>query len=178
MHQFKFGNQQQKRRIASAYLKHKAHIDNWDLVDLSAPQILGVWLLDQDREVLFKLAKSGRLWDRRISIIATFAFIRAGEAHDTLALAEILLTDKHDLIHKAVGWMLREVGKRVGLNPLRGFLTRHVAVMPRTALRYAIERLSPRERKKWLATPHPTTSAAITKHLQDCRRVSVGMPLT
>src|SRR5664280_1132294 len=153
VHQYKSGNRRRKRQIVSAYLKHRAHIDNWKLVDLSAPQILGDWLLDKDRGILFKLAKSRRIWDRRISILATFAFICAGESHDTLALAEVLLLDEHDLIHKAVGWMLREVGKRIGTDPLKSFLTQHVAVMPRTALRYAIERFSERERKKWLATP-------------------------
>lgn len=151
--QYKFGNQRRKRRIVSAYLKHKAYIDNWDLVDLSAPQILGDWLLDKDRRILFKLAKSRRVWDRRISMLATFAFICAGESRDTLALAEILLLDEHDLIHKAVGWMLREVGKRIGTDPLKSFLTQHAAAMPRTALRYAIEHFPERERKKWLATP-------------------------
>jgi 3-methyladenine DNA glycosylase AlkD len=124
-------------------------VNNWDLVDLSAPNILGTWLLDHPREVLDVLARSPELWDRRIAVLATFAFIRARQYADTLRLVEILLTDRQDLLHKACGWMLREVGKR-DLAVLIGFLERHASRMPRTMLRYAIEKLPPSQRQAWL----------------------------
>jgi 3-methyladenine DNA glycosylase AlkD len=148
--QYQAGDLKQKQRVATAYLQYTAHIDAWDLVDLSAPSILGAWLLDKDRYILFTLAKSPQYWERRIAIIATYAFIRAGDASDTLALAAMLLHDKHDLIHKAVGWMLREVGKRIGKAPLLVFLRKHASHMPRTALRYAIEHFPEAERQEWL----------------------------
>jgi 3-methyladenine DNA glycosylase AlkD len=149
---FERGDENTRTAIAKAYLAHLRWVDNWDLVDSSAPYILGTWLLARDRKVLRRLARSKVLWERRVAMLATFAFIRAGEVDDALAIAETLLDDPHDLIHKAVGWMLREVGKRVDVDVLRSFLRQHAPRMPRTALRYAIEHLSPAERKRWLAT--------------------------
>ena len=142
-------------RIVQFYLAHTSRINNWDLVDSSASYILGLHLLYADekkRKILYRLAKSKDLWERRIAIIATLAFIvRANDYADTLALAELLLSDTHDLIHKATGWMLREVGKR-SPETLRGFLRTRANQMPRTMLRYAIERFPEGERKGWLKT--------------------------
>ena len=126
-------------------------INNWDLVDVTAP-IIGQYLLDSTDpfKILIKLAKSKNLWERRLAIIFTFAFIRTGEFGPTIAISELLLNDPHDLIHKAVGWALREVGKR-DIGVLRVFLGEYSNQMPRTMLRYAIEKLPEKERKKWLA---------------------------
>jgi 3-methyladenine DNA glycosylase AlkD len=144
-------NENLKKDIFEFYLANasKSNINNWDLVDLSAPNIVGNYLLDKNHEILFKLAKSKNLWEKRISVLATFAFIRQNEFKDSLKISEILLSDSHDLIHKAVGWMLREIGKR-NLKVLEEFLKKHYKKMPRTMLRYAIEKFSESERKKWL----------------------------
>jgi len=131
------------------YLRLTARINNWDLVDLSAPTIVGAYLAQRDKRPLLRLTKSKNLWERRIAILATFYFIRAGEFGWTLRLAQQLLHDPHELIHKAVGWMLREVGKR-DQAALRMFLDRHHPGMPRVMLRYAIERLPERIRKHYL----------------------------
>jgi len=139
-----------KRAIYELYLSHTAFVNNWDLVDASAAQIVGGWLYAKSRAPLRRLAKSSSLWERRIAIIATFHFIRRGEFEDTLRIADILLDDPHDLIHKAVGWMLREVGNRDGAAERR-FLAARYRRMPRTMLRYAIEKFPERERKKYLA---------------------------
>ncbi|MFA5127839.1 MAG: DNA alkylation repair protein [Patescibacteria group bacterium] len=139
-----------QKKIFDFYLKHTKRINNWDLVDLSAPNIVGTWLLDKNRKILYKLAKSRILWERRIAMLATYAFIRAGEFDDTLKLADILLNDKHDLMHKAVGWMLREVGKR-DKKVLTNYLKPRYKNMPRTMLRYAIEKFSEGERKFYLS---------------------------
>jgi 3-methyladenine DNA glycosylase AlkD len=140
----------ERARIARFYLAHRRRVNNWDLVDSSAPYILGHYLLTRDRSILYRLARSKRVWDRRIGIIATAAFIREGQFGDTLALAKLLLADPHDLIHKAVGWMLREVGNRSPAVEAR-FLKQHAAAMPRTMLRYAIERLPDAARRRYLA---------------------------
>jgi 3-methyladenine DNA glycosylase AlkD len=124
-------------------------VNNWNLVDSSAPSIAGPYLLKRDRSVLHTLSQSSTLWDRRIAVLATFAFIRANDYADTLALCEGLLTDPHDLMHKACGWMLREVGKRDEA-VLCAFLHKHHSAMPRTMLRYAIEKFAEPERKAWL----------------------------
>jgi 3-methyladenine DNA glycosylase AlkD len=139
-----------RKRVYDLYLANTRHINNWDLVDLSAPQLVGGYLQDKSRKPLYRLAKSAWLWDRRISILATFAFIRRGDFDDTLAIAELLLGDKEDLIHKAVGWMLREVGKR-DQAILEAFLQMHYRNMPRTMLRYAIERFPEKKRQAYLA---------------------------
>ncbi|HLD12000.1 MAG TPA: DNA alkylation repair protein [Candidatus Nanoarchaeia archaeon] len=138
------------QRVASFYVKHRSFVNNWDLVDISAPKILGSFLLDKPRDMLYDLAVSPVLWDRRMAIVATYAFIRAGQFEDTLRLAEVLLQDKHDLLQKAVGWMLREVGKK-DQRVLEAFLRKHSRVMPRTMLRYAVERLSPEKKALFMA---------------------------
>lgn len=138
-----------KKAIYDLYLANTKFINNWDLVDLSAPQLVGAYLADKSRRPLYRLARSSWLWDRRISILATFHFIRLGEFADTLKIAAMLLGDREDLIHKAVGWMLREVGKR-DVAVLEEFLSRHGRTMPRTMLRYAIERLPEGKRRRFL----------------------------
>jgi 3-methyladenine DNA glycosylase AlkD len=139
-----------EKGIAEFYLKHLGHVNNWDLVDLTAPNILGAHLSNNSRSLLYKLARSKSLWEKRTAIVATYYFIRKNDFGDTLKIAEILLSDDHDLIHKAVGWMLREVGKR-DLTALENFLRRNQTKMPRTMLRYAIERL-PEKKKKFYMT--------------------------
>ena len=139
----------EKTHLKDFYLDHLSSVNNWDLVDGSAPYILGNFLINQDRSILFRLADSKNLWERRIAIISTFAFIRESDFADTLKLSEKLLKDTHDLMHKAVGWMLREVGKK-DEQVLRTFLEKNSKQMPRTALRYAIERLPESERIKIL----------------------------
>jgi len=141
----------EKEEIVKFYLDHIKRVNNWDLVDLSAPNILGAHLVDRDgrRRLLYRLAGSENVWERRIAIVATHHFIRNGDFSDTLKIAEMLLQDRHDLIHKAVGWMLREVGKRDAAAE-KEFLEKHCNVMPRTMLRYAIERLSERKRRRYM----------------------------
>ena len=131
------------------YLNSTRHINNWDLVDVSAPRIVGCHLQDRPRNILYQLARSSLLWERRIAIIATAWFIRLDDFDDTLRIAETLLQDTHDLMHKAVGWMLREVGKR-NLAAEEDFLLRHYRGMPRTMLRYAIERFPENRRRRYL----------------------------
>lgn len=143
-------DEETRARLVDAYLKNTRWINNWDLVDTSAPFILGEWLRTRERDVLDTLAKSKSLWEQRIAVLATLAFIRAGEFDDTLRLCERFLTHEHDLMHKACGWMLREAGKR-DAGVLRAFLDRHAACMPRTMLRYAIEKLPEGERRKYLS---------------------------
>lgn len=147
---FKKGNEKIKTEIFEFYLTHTKNINNWDLVDLSAPNILGTYLLNKNRVILIRLAKSKNLWERRIAIIATFAFIYVGEFEWTFKIVEILMKDEHDLIHKACGWMLREMGKRVSERELEKFLDKNALKMPRTMLRYAIERLPEKKRKYYL----------------------------
>ncbi|BCK88252.1 hypothetical protein MIZ01_2054 [Sideroxyarcus emersonii] len=131
------------------YLAHTHRINNWDLVDVSAPHIVGRHLQDRPRKVLYRLAGSASLWEKRIAIVATFHFIRLHDFTDTLRIAEMLLQDEHDLLHKATGWMLREVGKR-DMAAEESFLKRHYRDMPRTMLRYAIERFPEPARKNYL----------------------------
>jgi 3-methyladenine DNA glycosylase AlkD len=146
---FSKGDEALQKKIYGLYLKHTRYINNWDLVDLTAPNIVGTYLLDKSRKPLYALAKSNDLWKRRIAILATFSFIRQSDFDDTLKISNILLTDEHDLLHKAVGWMLREVGKR-SLATEERFLQQHYKKMPRTMLRYAIERFPEAKRKKYL----------------------------
>ena len=143
------GNDVVKKRIYELYLKNTRHINNWDLVDLSAEKIVGDYLMDKSKKPLYCLAKSKSLWERRISIMATFRFIKQNNFVETLIVAEMLLTDKEDLIHKAVGWMLREIGKR-HLPTEEKFLNEHSQEMPRTMLRYAIERFPESKRQGYL----------------------------
>jgi 3-methyladenine DNA glycosylase AlkD len=145
----KGGDEATRRHIFDVYLANTRHVNNWDLVDASAREIVGGYLADKDRSILDRLALSEQLWERRISIIATHHFITRGDFADTFRIAETLLADRHDLIHKAVGWMLREVGKR-DQAVLEAFLKRHHRGMPRTMLRYAIERFSSEVRRAYL----------------------------
>lgn len=138
-----------KEEIIQLYLNNLEGVNNWDLVDSSAPYLLGDWLMDKDRQLLRDFATSGELWKQRISMVTTYWFIKKGEYSDTLELAEILLFHQHDLIHKAVGWMLREMGNK-NSELLRQFLEHHAHHMPRTALRYSIEKLDPEERAHWM----------------------------
>ena len=151
VHNFENGDEHTKKKIFEYYLENTKHINNWDLVDLSAGKIIGAYLLKKPNGILQKLAKSQILWERRIAIIATFNFIKNGQSKDTFNIAKILLNDKHDLIHKAVGWMLREVGKRVSMEQEVDFLDKYAYKMPRTMLRYAIERMSGPNREKYLS---------------------------
>lgn len=154
-------NETAREKIAATFLRETRFINNWDLVDSSAPYILGPWLLGRDRMVLYRLARSENLWERRIAILATFAFIRSNDFAWTLELAEILLQDEHDLMHKAVGWMLREVGNR-DETALRTFLDAYAPSMPRTMLRYAIEKLPPDARTHYLSLPRALKEARVS----------------
>ena len=147
--QYKRADAPARERIFDFYLANTRRINNWDLVDASARDIVGEHLVARPRAILYKLAKSPDLWERRIAIIATHAFIRRGDLTDTFSISELLLADKHDLIHKAVGWMLREAGKQSEPQLVR-FLKAHYSAMPRTSLRYAIERMPEAVRKRQL----------------------------
>ena len=138
-----------KKKYYEFYLKNTNRINNWDLVDLSAPNIVGDYLFDKNRKILYKLAKSKLLWERRIAVLATFSFIKNNEFDDLLKLSKMLLEDKQDLMHKAVGWMLREIGKRDQVVEER-FLKRYYKKMPRTMLRYAIEKFDDKKRKFYM----------------------------
>lgn len=146
---FEKGSEEDKTKIYNFYLKNIGYVNNWDLVDLSAPKIIGAYLFDKDRKILFKLAKSENLWEKRIAILSTFYFIQKNDFIDTLKIAQILLRDEHDLIHKAVGWMLREVGKK-SFKKEEKFLLSNYKRMPRTMLRYAIEKFPDARRKEFL----------------------------
>ena len=138
-----------KKEIYELYLSHTAYINNWDLVDSSAHKIVGAYLLDKDREILYDLARSDLLWDRRIAIVATFWFIKHMQFQDTIGLSNLLLKDKEDLIHKAVGWALREVGKN-DKKILVDFLEKHHKIMPRVMLRYSLEKCTDKEKKRYM----------------------------
>ena len=148
---FKKSDDSEKEKICRFYLANTKFINNWDLVDLSAPNIVGEHLRGKDPAVIFKLARSKNMWERRIAILATFTNIKYCDSGLAMKIAEILVDDKHDLIQKAVGWMLREVGKRCGQDIEEEFLERHAASMPRTALRYAIERFDTKKRSYFMA---------------------------
>ncbi len=145
----KFSSGTEKRKVYEMYLKNVKYINNWDLVDSSAHYIVGAFLNDKDKTPIYELAKSENLWKRRISIISTFYFIKSRKFEDALKISEILLNDKEDLIHKAVGWMLREIGNR-DLSEEEKFLKKFVLKMPRTMLRYAIEKFPETNRKFYL----------------------------
>jgi 3-methyladenine DNA glycosylase AlkD len=147
--QFRKGDEQQQKKIFDFYVENRRFIREWDGVDGTAPYIVGPYLLNRSKKLLYELARSSRLWDRRIAMVSTLWFIRQGKVSDTLKLAKMLLGDDEDLIHKASGWMLREVGKQ-DVAALKKFLNAHRTAMPRTMLRYAIERFPEKERKQYL----------------------------
>ncbi len=147
---FKKADEKGKENIYKFYLKNTRKINNWDLVDLSAPNIVGEYLLDEEKDILYVLAISENLWERRIAILSTYSFIKVNIFDDALNISKILLNDSHDLIHKAVGWMLREIGKR-NLLVEEVFLKEYYKKMPRTMLRYAIEKFPESKRKKYLS---------------------------
>jgi 3-methyladenine DNA glycosylase AlkD len=147
---FENGSGPEKAEIYRRYLKNTGYINSWDLVDLTADRIVGAFLKDRDKSVLHKLAGSSNIWERRIAILATFHFIKSGLSAQTFAVAGVLLNDEHDLIHKAVGWMLREVGKRINIDTEERFLKSRYKKMPRTMLRYAIERFPETKRRAYL----------------------------
>lgn len=149
VHKFKKGDTRTQKEVYDLYLKNTKHINTWDLVDLSAHKIVGAYLLDKDKKVLDKLTRSKDFWERRIVVIATFAFIKNMQFDYTLKISETLLDDKHDLIHKAVGWMLREIGNR-SMPAEEKFLKKHYKKMPRTMLRYAIEKFPETRRQAYL----------------------------
>lgn len=146
---FKKASEADRTEMIDFYLSHSHRINNWDLVDLSAKETLGEYLLDKDRAILYELAESELLWDQRIAVIATFTFIRRGDLKDIFALSEKLLHHKHDLMQKAIGWMLREAGKR-DKDALCNFLDKYHKEMPRTMLRYSIEKFTPEERAHYM----------------------------
>ena len=147
--QYDKANEDEQEEIYSVYLKNTKYINNWDLVDSSAQYIVGRHIENKDRSILYELAKSNSLWERRIAVISTFYFIRKNDFKDALSISELLLNDQQDLIHKAVGWMLREVGNR-DLIKETAFLKAHYKTMPRVMLRYSIEKFSKEDRKKYL----------------------------
>lgn len=143
----------EQQKCVDFYLAHLSAVNNWDLVDLSCYEILGTWFLTHNAAPLYTLAREGRtIWEQRIGMVSTMMFLRHGRLDDTYAIADILLHHPHDLIHKAVGWLLREAGKR-DPQRLRQYLAKRCAAMPRTTLRYAIEKFTPAERKAWLTLP-------------------------
>jgi 3-methyladenine DNA glycosylase AlkD len=147
---FERGDGPTRDAIFDIYVANTAYVNNWDLVDMSAPVIVGPYLQDKRKDLLYKWARSESLWERRIAMLATFRYIKQADPALALEIAEVLLTDRQDLIHKAAGWMLREIGKRCGLEVLAGFLEEHAAEMPRTMLRYAIEHLPEDERRDYM----------------------------
>lgn len=149
VHRFQAGDERERDRVFRFYLRHLRYVNNWDLVDLSADKIVGAHLVGRSTALLARLTRSRNIWERRIAIVATFAFIRSGQYRPTLTVAQLLISDRHDLIHKAVGWMLREVGKR-DVAVLEAWLRPHYRGMPRTMLRYAIERFPAGRRRAYL----------------------------
>lgn len=185
VHQFTRGDDRRRQQIFALYMKRLPFINNWDLVDTSAAQIVGGWLAGkprpstvpkaaasevEGRRLLDRLARSKHLWSRRVAMIATFHYIRQGDHRDAVRIATILVDDPHDLIHKAAGWMLREVGKRASEAALTTFLERHAATMPRTMLRYAIERRPAAERAHWMS--RTTKNTKVTSSLHGKMRIS------
>ncbi len=144
--QYLKANDKTKKQIASFYHKNRAYVNNWDLVDSSAPYVMGDYLTNHSRAVLMRLAKSSSIWDRRIAMLSTFGWIRQGDFEDAFKVINVLIDDKHDLIQKAVGWMLREAGKNIDRKILTQFLEKHYKTMPRVTLRYSIEHLTPEQR--------------------------------
>lgn len=149
VYQSKKASLSQQSFLMDRYLANRRYVNNWDLVDVTCPYLVGNYLLHNDRSVLIDLAQEDHLWSQRIAIVSTLAFIRKGQFGDTFAIADLLLSHKHDLIHKAIGWMLREIGKR-NIEALEEFLHDNIRQMPRTALRYAIEKFEPARRTYYL----------------------------
>jgi len=147
--QYSKGDEEKKKVIYDFYLKNLKRVNNWDLVDLSAEKIIGAYLLEKDKQILFKFTRSKNLWKRRIAIMSTFHFIKNGLYDTTFEIADVLLKDEHDLIHKAVGWMLREIGNR-DVKIEEAFLKKQYKNMPRTMLRYAIEKFPEKKRQSYL----------------------------
>lgn len=147
---YKKGSENDKKTCYNLFINNTRRINNWDLVDVTVDKVIGNYLEDKDKSILFKFAKSTLLWERRIAIMSTFYYIKKRDPKYTLKIAEILLNDKEDLIHKAVGWMLREIGKRCGQETEEEFLKKHYKIMPRTMLRYAIEHFAENKRLKYL----------------------------
>lgn len=152
-YQFPLATATEQKQIFNLYLENLKYINNWDLVDLTADRIVGEYLKDKNKKILFRLASSPELWSRRVAILATFCYIKNQDPKWTLLIAKKLLNDQHDLIHKAVGWMLREIGKRCGEKIEEDFLKKHFHIMPRTTLRYAIERFSPKKKMYYMKKP-------------------------
>lgn len=150
VNQFKRADEKMRKEIYNFYLANTKNINNWDLVDSSASQIVGAYLLDKDHRLLYKYVSSASMWERRIAVISTFAFIARNDFDDTIKLAKLLMNDKEDLMHKAVGWALREIGKK-DITVLDNFLKENAHLLPRTTLRYAIEKYPEATRKKYLA---------------------------
>jgi 3-methyladenine DNA glycosylase AlkD len=150
VNQFKKADEKLQKELFDFYLANTKFINNWDLVDLSAEYIVGGYLLNRSKTILTKLANSKLIWDKRIAIIATFQFIKKGQYEETFRIGKLLLHDRHDLIHKAVGWMLREVGKRISEEIEENLLKKYYKEMPRTMLRYAIERFEVKKRTSYL----------------------------
>lgn len=147
---FKKAGGEEKKNIYNFYIRNRKHINSWDLVDLSAPKIVGDYLAGKGKSILYKFAKSKNIWERRIAVLATFFYIQKGDCQDALRISEILKNDEHDLIQKAVGWMLREIGKRCNLKSEENFLKKNYKTMPRTMLRYAIEKFPEKKRRFYL----------------------------
>ncbi|MCX6779298.1 MAG: DNA alkylation repair protein [Candidatus Magasanikbacteria bacterium] len=152
--QYPLASQEKKQQLFKMYIKNTRYINNWDLVDLTAEHIVGAYLEKTNKKIIWQLAKSSNLWEKRIAILSTFKYIKKGQPDLTLSIAKELMRDKHDLIHKAIGWMLREVGKRCSQAKEEEFLSQYGRLMPRTALRYAIERL-PTSKKKYFMNLKP-----------------------
>jgi len=146
---YELGNKRIKKQIYNFYIKHRSRVNNWDLIDVTTPNIVGDYLKKKDKKILYTFARSKSLWERRMAILSTYTFIKHGMLQDTLNISKILLSDEEDLIHKAVGWMLREVGK-VDQSKLESFLRKNVRQIPRTTMRYAIERFPEKKRKAYL----------------------------
>jgi len=149
IYKFEKADEKEKKGIVDFYLKNIKSANNWDLIDCVADKILGSYLINKDKEILYELAKTDNLWKKRIAIISTFEFIKNDQFEDTLKISEILLNDEHDLIHKAVGWMLREVGKR-DIEIEEAFLKKYYKTMPRTMLRYAIEKFDGKKKEFYM----------------------------
>ena len=145
----------ERKQLFDLYIRRHDRVNNWDLVDLGALYIVGIYLMDKPRDILYKLARSKNIWERRTAIVGTGPFIKQGDLDDTFKIAEILINDEHDLIHKGVGWMLRTAGDK-DYKRLCSFLDRHAATMPRTALRYAIEKFEPKQREHYLGLKRST----------------------